>query len=235
MRKQLNIFFGIVCTLGSLSTACSNPDSRATTTSTTDTKRAQTSIAGKVINHTADSIELTNLVRKIYEWHETKYHTNGFPYEFTSPADSLFTGIDWNAYNKDFEVFKKTNFFSQDFLDRHKAIALTIDSSIRKSSVEWRNAKDGIPLWDTDADDWCGCQDSPDNYWKQLTISNLHFSNGTAKFSWIWDEKDGIDPPFKYEMRAKKVNGIWRISYMDGFKYYGTVADYDKIMNHHEK
>ena len=32
-------------------------------------------------------------------------------------------------------------------------------------------------------------------------------------------------------MRAKKENGVWKISYMDGFSYYGTVAYYDSRMN----
>jgi hypothetical protein len=231
MKNRLNIFFMTIFALTFLLTACSNSGSNATATKTTDTTKVQT----QVTNHAEDSIELTSLVRKLYEWHETKYRSNGFPFKVSSPTDSIFTGIDWDAYNKNFEVYKKTNFFSQEFLDRHKTIALTIDSSIRKASIEWRNYQDGIPLWDTDADDWCGCQDSPDNYWKRLIISNFKFSNDTVTFNWTWDKKDGIDPPFKYEMKAKKVNGVWRISYMEGFKYYGTVADYDKTMNHHEK
>ena len=179
----------------------------------------------------ADSVELTSLVRNVYEWHETKYQNHGFPLKLNIPSDSLFVGIDWKAYNKDYEAFRKTNFFSDDFLARHRAIAMTIDSSIRQAGVEWRNAKDGIPLWSTDADDWCSCQDSPDNYWERLIISNFRFSKDAAAFNWGWGLKDGIDPPFKYEMKAKKVNGAWRVSYMEGFKYYGTVADYNKIMS----
>ena len=100
-------------------------------------------------------------MRNIYEWHETKYRNVGFPFNGYFPSDSSFTDIDWDAYNKDSEVFRKTGFFAQEFLDRHRAIATTIDSSIKKAAVEWRNYNDGIPLWSTGADDWCGCQDSP--------------------------------------------------------------------------
>jgi hypothetical protein len=182
-----------------------------------------------------DSAKLTTLVRKIYEWHEARYHNPSFPLKYNSPSDSIFIGVDWKAYNRDNEAFKRTNFFSNDFLLKHRAIAMTIDSSIKQASVEWRNGNDGIPLWDTDSDDWCGCQDSPDNYWKRITISNLKFSDNKVVFDWTWDKGDGIDPPFKYEMKAKKVNGIWKISYMEGFKYYGTVIDYQKMMSKNNK
>ncbi len=179
----------------------------------------------------ADSIELTKLVRNLYEWHATKYNSVGFPFRENTPADSIFTGIDWNAYNKEIGIFKKTNFFSQEFMDRHRAIATTIDSSVKKAAVEWRNFNDGIPLWSTNSDDWCGCQDYPDNYWNRLKVNQLKINNNTATFNWAWGEEEGIDPPFKYDMRAKKENGAWKISYMDGFSHYGTVADYDKMMN----
>lgn len=177
-----------------------------------------------------DSVELTALIRNVYEWHETKYPNYGFPLKVDTPSDSLFTGIDWAAYNKDYAAFKKTNFFSDEFLAKHRAIAVTIDSSIRRASVEWRNSNDGIPLWYSDSDDWCNCQDNPDNYWQRLTLSNLKLGDNTAVFNWTWDEKDGIEPPFIYEIKAKKVNGTWKISYLEGFQKYGTVASYDERM-----
>ena len=179
----------------------------------------------------ADSIALTKLIRDLYKWHENSYRSVGFPFKGNLPNDTIFTGIDWVAYNKEAEILKKTNFFAQQFLERHRAIAATIDSSIRKAPLEWRNFNDGIPLWSTDADDWCGCQDSPDNYWERLKINQLKVNNNTATFNWAWGKEDGIDPPFKYNMRAKKENGVWKISYMDGFSYYGTVAYYDSRMN----
>ncbi|WP_345057447.1 hypothetical protein [Hymenobacter glaciei] len=203
-------------------------------TNSENPKIAEKATIQKHVN--ADSIQLTTLIRDIYEWHETKHRNVGFPFKGNFPSDSVFTGIDWDAYNKESEIFRQTNYFSQEFLNRHRAIATTIDSSVKKASVEWRNFNDGIPLWSTDADDWCGCQDSPDEYWKQLSISNLKLSNNnTAVFNWAWGIKDGVEPPFTYKMKAKKENGVWRISYMDGFSHYGTVADYDKTMSQSKK
>ncbi|MBF9140985.1 hypothetical protein [Hymenobacter properus] len=177
-----------------------------------------------------DSVELTALMRRAYEWHATKFRDYGFPLKFNAPSDSLFTGIDWAAYEKSYATYKKTNFFSDEFLAKHRAIAMTIDSSIKQAGVEWRNAKDGVPLWYTDSDDWCNCQDNPDFYWKRLTLNNLKFGDNTASFHWTWDEIDGVEPPLNYEVKAKKVNGTWKISYLQGLENYGTVANYKKIM-----
>jgi len=164
----------------------------------------------------------------MYEWHETKYQNHGFPFQFNSPSDSLFTGIDWNEYNKDYEAFQKTNYFSDEFLARHRQIAMSIDSSVRQASAEWRNAKDGVPIWDVNADVWCNCQDHSDNYWERLVISDFKYNNETVSFNWIWGIEEGVDPPMKYKMRARKLNNTWKVSYMEGFDSYGTVADYNK-------
>ena len=175
-----------------------------------------------------DSTELTMLVRNLYEWHINK-RSYDFPYKFSTPSDSIFTGIDWDLYARNIEILKKTNFFSKEFFTYHRAIALSIDSSIKQAKVEWRNIKDGIPIWATDADDWCGCQDYPDNYWKTITLNEFNLKQDAVTFYWTWGNKNGIQAN-KYELKAKKENGIWEISYMEGFKYYGKVADYNKIM-----
>ncbi|MFT6967039.1 MAG: hypothetical protein ACJAT1_002265 [Marivirga sp.] len=42
---------------------------------------------------------------------------------------------------------------------------------MRKADVKWRNIHDEIPIWSSDTDVWCGCQDYPDEYWNLLTIT----------------------------------------------------------------
>ncbi len=188
-----------------------------------------TAEATKPLGTQEDSIALTTLVRNLYKWHEQNPDKVGFNLKFNSPTDSIFTGIDWQAYNKDSRAWKETGFFSNIFLKMHRSITLSLDSSIHQASAEWRNINDGIPYWDTNADDWCGCQDSPDNYWKLITIKKFTKRIDTARFSWTWDTID-LPHPFLYEMQAIKENGFWKISYMEGFKYYRTVADYEKII-----
>ncbi|MBK0403151.1 hypothetical protein I5M27_09155 [Adhaeribacter sp. BT258] len=180
---------------------------------------------------TKESMELTSLVREVYEWHAAK-RIGDFPYKFRKQNDSIFTGLDWEKYNKNIEEFRKTGFFTDKFLFNHKAIAITIDSSIRKSDITWRNIRDGIPIWDTGADDWCVCQDYPDNsdnYWELITIDSLNIKNSTASFYWTWD-KEPSPEQHKVRVTAVKSGDKWRINSLEGFKYFGSVADYDKVM-----
>lgn len=176
-----------------------------------------------------DSVELTNLVRQVYKWHMTNSFID-FPYKYEKPADTIFVGIDWEIYNKNAEALKNTIFFTEDFLLSHKTIALNIDSSMKRADIKWRNINDGIPLWDTEADDWCGCQDFPDNYWQLITLDSLQIVNNSASFYWTWD-KGPSDYTFHYKMTAKKIGDIWKINSMEGFKYYGSVESYDKMIN----
>lgn len=174
----------------------------------------------------SDSIELTTLVRNVYEWHETKYRRNGYPFKFKNPNDSIFIGVDWDKYEKEMDVFRNTNFFSKDFFITHKTIGLSIDSSIKQTDIEWRNVNDGISIWDTDADDWCGCQDYPDNYWKKITLNNISKDNGVVTFYWTWNNKSEK----QYQMNARKEEGTWKINFIQGFSSYRTVADYKTII-----
>jgi hypothetical protein len=208
--KTLNlIYFGI---LAVLLTSCSgegNNNSNKNEKINTTIKR--------------DSVELTNLIRQSYKWHMEKT-IDDFPFK---QQDSIFIGIDWDEYQRNIKVLSKTNFFSRDFFLKHKNIALTLDSSIRKADISWRNINDGIPIWASEVDDWCNCQDYPDNYWKTLTIDSLIIKDGFAEFKWTWDMKYHGD----YKVTAKKEDGKWWINSLQGYNNYYSVDHYDKIMN----
>lgn len=130
----------------------------------------------------ADSLELTRLIREAYQWHMKSYLTD-FPYKFEKESDSIFTGIDWAAYTKNIALFKKTNYFTREFLAHHKSIATTLDKSIKNAPVKWRNINDGVTIWDSEADDWCNCQDYPDGFWNTLRIDSLKVKNNLASFN----------------------------------------------------
>lgn len=172
-----------------------------------------------------DSIELTKLIRQVYEWHNTK-PIDDFPYEYDEKQDSIFVGIDWDKYQKNIKLFKQTNYFSNDFLKRHNEIAKTLDSSIKKADRTWRNINDGMPLWETGADNWCGCQDYNEKYWKTIVIDSLNINKSNANFKWSLDKYSS----HSYKVTAKKENGKWKINKLDGFKYFYSVEEYDKMM-----
>ena len=177
----------------------------------------------KIIN--TDSIELTTLTRRVYKWHITE-SLDDFPYKYDKDQDTIFVGIDWSKYNDNIKLFKKTNFFSATFLENHKTIAMILDTSIKKADIRWRNSNDGISLWETGADNWCGCQDYIDNYWDIITIDSLNVKENNADFIWTWDKNYS----HAYRLTAKKEDGKWKISSLDGFKYFYTVEEYDKMM-----
>lgn len=172
-----------------------------------------------------DSTELTILIRNVYNWHENN-ELEDFPYKYKEGQDSIFIGIDWDKYQNNIENFEKTNFFSIEFFNKHKEIAKNIDASIKKADLKWRNRNDGISLWETGANDWCGCQDYPDDYWKTLTIDSLVINKDIANFVWTWDKQMS----HTYRVKAKKENGKWKINSLIGFKYFYTTQEYDKMM-----
>lgn len=163
-----------------------------------------------------DSLQLTLLVQNMFEWHET-YRLNDFPYKYDN-SDTIFVGIDWHAYNQLEKRFDSTQFFSNHFLQTHRSIATEIDSSIKQSSIEWRNILDGIPYWETGADNWCACQDYPDEYWKLISLHNIQIEGDSASFQWTWNT-DERDYPHHQAITAVLVNDQWRISSIQGITY----------------
>ena len=157
-----------------------------------------------------DSIDLTKLVRAVYKWEDTEGQGNDFdPKEVE--GDSLYRGIDWEAYNKRVKKLKATNYFDQRFFDGHKQIAQYLDTALKSGREEW--PKDEIPSFGYDQSPWCNCQDAPyENAWDSITVTNLKIDNGQADFSWTWGNTSS------YKTKAVKENGAWKISYLEGFK-----------------
>jgi hypothetical protein len=175
-----------------------------------------------------DSIALTKLVRAVYKWEDTEGQGSDFdPKEVE--GDSLYRGIDWEAYNKRVKMLKATNYFDQRFFDSHKQVARYIDTALKSGREEW--PKGDLPSFGYDVSPWCNCQDAPiENAWKILTIANLKIENGQADFSWTWGEN------FLYKIKAVKENGAWKISYLEGFRpenwMSGPSPKADEYFNH---
>ena len=63
---------------------------------------------------------------------------------------------------------------------------------MKSADVEWRYNE--ITIWDTEVDDWCACQDFPDNYWETLMIDSLRIENNIAKFNLNWKHPTKLSP-----------------------------------------
>ncbi len=175
-----------------------------------------------------DSIALTNLIRKAYTWHHENPEDE-FPYLLQHASDSIFIGIDWKAYETTMAAYKQTGYFTDEFFLYHELVATDIDASIKSADISWRNLNDGIPLWYSEVDDWCNCQDNPDDYWKTLVIDNLRVNGNMAFFNLNWEfygEMSSMD----YHVTAKKEEGKWKINSLAGYKNYYSKDEYDQIL-----
>lgn len=165
-----------------------------------------------------DKQEIEALVKKLYEWVETKNSNNDFNPIANKKGDK-YIGLDLNAHKKRLEELKKTNLFSQQFLDNYNKIALKIDSNLKTKKIEWFEGE--LPPFGNGANPWCNCQDNPDNYWKTMTINHLKVENNNASFDWTWSWKGN----FKYKVKTVKENGFWKIASLEGFNF----DDFTKI------
>lgn len=176
----------------------------------------------KVIDKT-DSVSITTLIRELFKWHQNEANQLDFPYKTDSPTDSVYSGIDWKSFNERKKVLEKTEFFSTEFLINYQNVASRMDSAIKQSDPSLRNVED-VPSFEPEADHWCDCQDSPDTYWNILTVCDLKIDRDNVSFNWTWGDNSGFVPD-KSKAMAKKENGKWKISYLQGFdiKNFGNI------------
>ena len=84
-----------------------------------------------------------------------------------------------------------------------------MDKELRDGSSLWPDGE--MPTFNDDVDEWCNCQDNPDNYWEKLTLVDLKFNNDEANFKWTWGNH------FFYGVKAGKENNVWKITGLERF------------------
>lgn len=198
--KIINYFFLLIFSL-TIWTSCETPG------------KQHSDSTNNVSLSSTDSTELLALVKNVYKWQLTQHKTNGFPFKITMAKDTLITGIDWDVYRSEMQALRMTGYFSEKFFSAHQSIARSIDSSIQQTDKKWRK-NDGISIWETNADDWCNCQDYPDDYWKSIILNHFTPTKEMITFYWTWNNNNDK----QYEMGAVKENSTWKISYIEGFK-----------------
>ncbi|WP_029268741.1 hypothetical protein [Flavobacterium sp. KJJ] len=161
----------------------------------------------------SDNQQLEILIRKAYEWIETKSTKTDFDVVENKKGDK-YVGLNLKAHNKKLEELKKSNFFSKQFLDNYNKIGLKIGDNLKTNKIEYFVGD--LPPYGNDTNYWCDCQDNPEGYWKTLKINNLKIETNKASFYWTWTEWK--ETP-KYKVKAVKENGIWKIDYLEGLDY----------------
>lgn len=158
-----------------------------------------------------DKEKLTQLVKQLYQWHETKSSNDDFDV-IPDEQDSMYIALNQPKHEERMIELKKTAFFTDQFLDNYNKIAWTIDQGLKNKELEYFVGY--VPPYGNDANPWCNCQDSPsDNYWEIITIDKLSIDKNSASFIWTWGYE------FEYEVKAIQENNTWKITYLQGFDF----------------
>jgi hypothetical protein len=178
-----------------------------------DSAKKQDSIKSlEASNENEDSIKLTKLIRELYKWHatDTTGH-DGFKPLKKNITDTFYSSIDLSENYEAIERLKKTGLFTVDFLNDYRKIAVRMDEELRNGKSIWPEGE--LPTFQDDVDEWCSCQDYPDNYLDKINLVSMSFNKDDVSFKWTWGGNDF------YKVKAKKENGSWKISYLEGFDY----------------
>ena len=162
---------------------------------------------------TNDKKHIQTLVKDFYKWWATKNSKNDFdPVE----KDSLYVGLNLKEHTKRLEELKATNFFSEEFLNNYNNLGLTIDEKLKSGKLKWYVGD--MPEFGNEADPWCNCQDTPtEKFWEDIKISFVSLDASNATIEWTWGKKSEGDDNFEYTIKAIKINGAWKITYLQGF------------------
>jgi hypothetical protein len=170
---------------------------------------------GKSNSSIDDKTQVRRLVIQVLEWQDKNGTFNGFEPIF-NPNDDLAIGMDLEVLQKELDKFTKTNLFDEEFLSKYDSIVKTIDRKIKNKEIE---------IWDGEmppyggANPWCDCQDIPyEDPWDKIDIKFLSIDNEKAVLSWTWGNSDW-SKDFSYKVKAKKTDGTWKISYLQGFDF----------------
>jgi len=156
----------------------------------------------------SDSIKLRNLIINILKWHQKDTSVDFEPMTNKS-TDSVYSGIDWKKHNQRILALKKTNFFSQIFFDNYTKIAQHLDEELKQNKTKYFVGD--LPPYDH-PNEWCNCQDYPNNIWNNFKITSLKISDNQATFKWTFDKKN------LYSVKARREDNIWKVTDLEGFQ-----------------
>ena len=168
-----------------------------------------------------DKKQVKNRLVQLYKWKDTQLGEGDFVPLYDDGDSRKYIGLDMAKHSLRLDVLKKSGFFSDDFLSSYDNIAKGADSKLRNGELEWLVGD--IPPFGIDADAWCSCQDYPvAEPWDSIYITIDSIDDKSASLAWTWDEKN---TGFSYKVKLKKINGEWKISYLQGFDATNFLSD----------
>ncbi|MBB3056806.1 hypothetical protein [Mucilaginibacter gotjawali] len=167
--------------------------------------------------------EIQALTRQMLKWAGTKGAIELLP---ALSKDSICVGFDFDKEKLNLEKLRKTEFFADEFIDNYDHIIHTLDKKIKNNEFGKWNVYE-LPTFNfaNDASPWCSCQDNLS--WDKVAVEIVKIDDDKGELKWNWGKLDpGTDQSWKdfsYPFRVVKVDGKWKISYLQGFDYNESI------------
>lgn len=163
--------------------------------------------------------EILALIRKVLTWADSSNSISILP-AISDSTDSIYVGFDLEKHKHNLELLRETDFFAPEFIENYNQIILTLDRGIKKRRYQpWLVGELPTFFFANDVSPWCNCQDNED--WSRVKIRVIRMAENEGELEWTWgssdDESYSSWNDFAYRFKVAKVNGKWRISYMQGF------------------
>lgn len=170
-----------------------------------------------------DKNEIRSLTRQVLKWGDSKNEIDLLP---ALSKDSICTGFDFNKLNQNLEKLKKTGFFADEFIDNYSQIIHTLDKKIKNNELEKWNVYELPPFaFANDSSPRCSCQDNLP--WDNVEVQVVKLDDKKGELTWNWGKTDADTDQswkdFAYKFKVVKVNGKWKISYLQGFDYEESI------------
>jgi hypothetical protein len=157
-------------------------------------------------NLTNEKKALHTLIVKLLNWSKNDKNRD-FVVNDDNPKDSIIRYLNWDLHKKRIKELEKTTFFTKAFLANYQKIADHLAKQLKQNKEAYVQGE--IPPYLHDGNEFCGCQDYPENIQKDIKITGLKLNGNIATFQFSW-----LDGNFN-KTTAVKQNNIWKIDFLE--------------------
>lgn len=169
----------------------------------------------------SDKDKIQNLIRQTLNWADTKNSINLLPV-LSDKNDSIYIGFDLNMHKQNLDKLRKTNLFSNEFIENYNQIILTLNKGLIEGYYDQWHVGD-LPtfIFSNDHNPWCNCQDNYD--WNKVEVRIIKLTENEGELEWTWgdlsEDTHSSWKEFAYKFRVVKENDKWKIAYLTGFDF----------------
>jgi hypothetical protein len=177
-------------------------------------------------NTVDDKEQIQGLIRRMLNW--SSEHPIELLPVLTDSKDSSCIGFDFYKHKLNLDQLKKTNLFSEEFIENYNQIIQTLDRKIKSKEFDKWYPYGELPTFAfaNDVDPWCLCQDIPydkPNPWDLVEVTPINLNKIKGELFWKWGKlelKEDVGwKEFSYKFRVLKEKGQWKIEYLEGFDF----------------